>query len=440
MMRSPSQAVILAILLAGVSLAGCLFDGDAEDTSGADATDVPVISEAHRAIREALAGVPCQVDAVPDSATSANFEAIAHDAVAELGPVATRGELDTHGDLALLAYYNRQGFTLLNLSDPREPVEVSVWLAADSGTTYDVKFDATGRYAFVGFSDRVSLVDLADPTDPVERHTLEHPDEYSGQAHMMVPAVIAGTQYVFVTPSISGTGVLVHQVVGNGTDARLEHVATYTSTAPHALYPQAFAPHDGYVTYEDDVDANVLWLANGFYGIVALDVDDPANPRTLASMPPEASPEIPAPVATHSHTVQVEWFAGKRILVSASEVGYNSMKVYDVTDLDAPRLLGYWIYDERQPTYLQHNIQIVGGSLFMAHYEHGLFSFDLAAYAADPTIRIEPSGHWQVDGGGLIWDVTVRDGVLFLSDISQGLHVLGFGCLTPGDPAHTSDG
>ncbi len=438
MMRRWFPSVLVALLFATVGLAGCVSD-DGEPSVG-PAPDLPVVSEAYEAVRALMEGVACTVDSVPESGTSANFETIVHDPVDDLGPIPTRGELDMHDGLALLAYYNRQGFTLLDVSDPREPVEMSVWIAADSGTTYDVKFDVTGRYAIVGFSDRVSLVDLADAFQPTELHTLTHPDEYSGQAHMMFPVEIGGTQYVFVTPSISGTGVLVHQIAGNGTQARLEHVATYTSTAPHAIYPQALAPHDSYVTYEEDVGSHVLWLANGFYGIVALAVDDPANPRTLASVPPEASPDVPVPVPTHSHTVQVAWLEGQRILVSASEVGYNSMKVYDFTDLDKPRLLGYWIYDERQPTYLQHNIQIVNGTLFLAHYEHGLFSFDLASYAADPTRWVRPAGHWQVGGGGLIWDVNVHDGVLFLSDISQGLHVVGYGCLTPGDPSETSDG
>lgn len=438
-MRSEVLPILSAILFAMAGLGGCLSAGD-DAVPDAPGVDAPAVSAAHQAVRELLSGVPCTVDSVPDTATSDNFETIVSDAVDDLGPIATRAELDMHADQALIAYYNRQGFTLLNVSDPRDPVEVSVWLAADSGTTYDVKFDTTGRYALVGFSDRVSLVDLVNPDEPAELDTLAHPEDYGGQAHMVFPAEIEGVQYVFVTPSISGTGVLVHKIVGDGADARFEHVTTYRSTAPHALYPQAFAPHDSYLTYEDDVDAHVLWLANGFYGIVALDVDDPANPRTLMSIPPEASPDVPAPAPTHSHTVQTTWQAGKRLLASASEVGYNSLKIYDVTNLDDPRLLGTWIYDERQPTYLQHNVQIVNGTLFLAHYEHGLFSFDLASYAVDPTVHIQPAGHWQVDGGGLIWDVNVRDGVLFLSDISQGLHVVGYGCLTPGVAAHTSDG
>jgi hypothetical protein len=251
---------------------------------------------------------------------------------------------------------------------------------------------------------------------------------------------VNGTEYVFVGPSVSGTGLLVAKIVGAGADAKLELVRVYPSTGAHAIAPQAFAPHDTFAEYDAVYGHHILYAANSFQGVVILNIDDPANAVPIASLPGAQAPPPTGLAPNHYHTIQPTWIGEKRIFVTVSEVGYNTLKIFDATDLEDPKFMGEWVYDRNQPTNLQHNFQIVDGKIFMGHYEHGLFVFDLAAFVADPSAGLPEIGHYQPPPGGLVWDVVLWDGVLFISDIPQGLHVLGYGCFEPGDVRFTSRG
>jgi hypothetical protein len=76
----------------------------------------------------------------------------------------------------------------------------------------------------------------------------------------------------------------------------------------------------------------------------------------------------------------------------------------------------------------------------MAHYGEGIFVFDLSKLATGVAPQaLVPTGHLAAGEGGS-WDVVIRDGVVFTSEIGEGLRVLGHGCLTPGDAAASSTG
>lgn len=451
MIRTRTACAALIALLPAV--AGCL--GGAEEKSVDVDVGVSVsadLSPVYQKIRELLKGVPCTVNAVSTSATSANLKEIAYDALDDVGPVRTHGEFDVHGDLAVEAFYNQRGFSLINISDPSAPAQLGFFTfnpapagvppsPPPSASTYDVKFSADGKLVFAGLSDRILVIDVSDPTRPQRVSTFMHPPEYRGQAHMMFDAVIGGAEYLFVVPSISGTGMLVAKLdpAASGS-ARLELVKVYASAVASPFAPQALAPHDAYVTFDAEANATLLYLANGLNGIIAMDVDDPANAQVVLSIPAGAGSPPQSAAPTYYHSIQAKWIGGKRILATSAEIGYNTVKVFDVTDLKAPKFLGQWVYDERQPFQMEHNLQIVEGILFVAHYQQGLFGFDLNAYVGASGARLAPTLHFQPRQGGLNWDVVVKDGLLYLSDIAQGLYVVGYGCFAAGSPDLTSDG
>ena len=427
--------ILIAASLAAIP--GCLGPtppADPSPTDGAPAANGPFADLAAE-----LETVPCDIGMTPRTATSTNLRVVADLAVESDATPRTLAETDRQGALMVQAFYTDEGFRLINISDPQEPTEVGVYLVNPGSDTYDVKFSKREPFVIAGFSNRMHLVDVSDPASPKLLSELRHPAEYRGQAHMVFPHVVNGTEYVFVAPSVSGTGLLVAKIVGNGTDARLELVRVYASTGPHAVYPQAFAPHDTFAEFDEAYGHHVLYAANSFNGVVILQIDDPANAVPIASLPAAQAAPPTGAAPNHYHTIQPTWIGDKRVFATVSEVGYNTLKVFDATDLENPRFLGEWIYDRTQPANLQHNFQIVDGKIFMAHYEHGLFVFDLAGFVANPgTLR--EIAHYQPPPGGLIWDILVWNGVLFLSDIPQGLHVLGYGCFEPGDERLTSRG
>jgi hypothetical protein len=435
----PRPTPQVALVLSAIFLAGCLgattpkVDGDGD-------LAVPKLDPVYERLRKSLADLPCTVASVPLSDTSANLRAVARDALRGEGPVSSYGELAFHGSLFAAAYYNNEGFVLANVSDPGEPYAVGAYLSKSGGNTYDVKFSTNGTIVYAAFKDRIELVDVRDPTKPARVSTFTHPANYPGQAHMLGVTRLGHDEYVFAVPSISGTGVLVARRTGEDAQARLELVTVWTSTQPSPYLPQALAPHDVYITHDPKVNATLLYAANGFNGIVVFDITDPKAPRTVAAVPPGAG-GIPTSVApSYYHSIQVHWFGDRRILATSAEVGYNTVRIWDATDFSNVRFLGQWVYDQARPFLMNHNLQIVNGTLYVAHYGEGLFVFDLGAFVDAPGAGLRPVGHYQPATGGLLWDVVLRDGLILLTNISQGLEVVGYGCLEVGNEALTSTG
>lgn len=450
------RALILLLLLLGSGFSGCLGIG----ATGKDAPTGIVGNEAARSpvwekLRDQLANVPCTVNAVSSTQTSANLKELSsfRPPVSILGP-ALMGELDVQHNRSAIAHYNQVGFSWINNTDPAQPkYQGSPLVLLGSGNilttqyyptpaSYDVKISHDGTLVFLGLSDRILTFD-ATPQFPrynFQTFQLMHPPNYRGQAHMLATQVINHVEYVFAVPSTSGAGVLVAKVQGSGYQGRLELVTVYQSPTPTAG-TQLLAPHDMFFRVEPVNGANstFLYLANGFGGIVVLNVDDPLKPVTVASIPAGAG-ELPASAApSYYHSIQAATIGGKRIVVTSAELGYNTLKVWDFTDFRAPKLLGQWLFDAGQPGKPQHNIQIVNGTLFLAHYTEGLFGFDLSVFLNNTRAGLKPALHFQPTGGQT-WDIVVEDGILYLSDISQGLQALGYGCFAPGDARLTSGG
>lgn len=431
-----------------LALGGCLEAGSGKDLKiGVDvsAEGALDVSPAFLRAREAMAGVPCQAQ-VSTTATSPNLKLLVDDPLNEVGPAHSHAEFDLHEDMIADSIYSNKGFTLVDVSDPLEPKQLGFFVdptasapGRGASSTLDVKFSHDGANVLVAYSDSVGLVDVSDPARPKLVQTMPNPVGYRGQAHMLYDAKIGEAEYVFVFPSISGEHVVVHRLTGSGASARLEYVTTYMFVTPAAPTRQPVAPHDGYVTFDPVANHTLLYLANSFYGIQIINVDDPARPQTLATIPANADGTATGALPSFYHTVQAQWIDGKRIVVTSAEVGYNTLKVFDATNLQAPKFLGQWVFDERQPTNMQHNIQIVNGTLFEAHYAQGLFGFDLNAYVKNPTPKVPLAFHYQPSGGSY-WDVVVRKGLAYVSDTPQGLHVIGYGCFAAGDVRLTSDG
>ena len=450
-MRTTAALIATVLLLAG-GLSGCLGIGaqDKADAPGKVAAP-PVVNPILEKVRNALNNTPCQVPGVSNTATSANLKVLGRysgtTSVNIFGPP-TYGELDVVRNFTVLAHANGVGFTLVNVTDPMQlkqhifPYSGLPFFASGNllqptptYTTNDVKFNADGSLVFLGLADRIFTVYLTDRSYGLNypNHNTPHPTGYRGEAKILETQIIGGVEYLFAGPGLTGTGLLVHKVLGTGQYGKLEPLTVYPSPAPSAAN-QPWAPSDLFFDVEakGDVNNTYLYLANGPFGIVVLNVDDPKTPRTIAQAP-HPSGEAP----TNYNSIHVAHVDGKRLVVTSSDSGSNTLKVWDFTDLKTPKVIGQWSY-ETPPVRRQHTVQIVNGTVFLSHYAEGLFGFDLPSFLNNTRGGLKPTLHYQPTAG-TAWDVDIEDGIIYVSD-AQSVTALGFGCFPPGDRRYTSLG
>lgn len=421
-------------LVAAVALAACLETGR---PAGDDAGDLaPDTEDAWAKIRGLLADVPCKVESVGRGTTDNVL-------------VLSRQEFERTGTLqadhapGLILMSRPGGFALVDISNPLEPVLRTEY--SDAGGSLDVKFSPDNHTALIGTSRGLHMVDIRDPDTPEpagEWSINDHPAPPAGPAanlevHMLYTIRINDVDWVFVE-NVSGTGVLILRLEGPPEARRLTYV---TQTLPvHGGYG---APHNVYVEWDADLRAWLMYVANGFDGWMVFDVSDPARPTLVGGWT--------APESGFAHTALPAKIGDRRLVVTMAEVGVNFLKIYDATDLRAPVLLGVWQAEpgtgSNRP---QHEIQIVDGLLYFAAYGHGVYVFDLRTVGPTPvaeTLDLAPIAHYGHTAGRTaspptfyndFKDVLVVDGLIYASNQHDGLHVLGFGCATAGDPRLTS--
>lgn len=429
-----------ALLLAlGPLAAGCL-SAQPEAVLGPAGVDLA------GAVRALVGELPCEAEVGPE--TSANVAQLASQPLDRNGFVGA-GELWLQGERAYVARYGTGGFSIVSLADPLHPVELGAWDPVETDRGLDVKALPDGSAVLVGGDAGIRVVDVRDPPNPV----LEHEERFARpQAHMLTVFRVGGQDYVAAAKG-DRQDLPIWRVAGGPGAHTLELVASPRLNTLERFTP-LWGPHDLLRThdaffYDDPLAGPTLWVANVWDGIVALDVRDPSQPREVARIP-NLKPQ-------YTHTVQTivldDGGAPRRVTVSVSEIGYNTLNVFDTTELDDPRLLAEWhVGDPRKP---QHNLQIVPPYLYVAHYDEGVFVFELRDLLDGGGMA--PMARLAAQGGEIprqqsptsmafdllasfegTWDVGLRDGLLYATD--GALRVAAFGCVAPGEPAHTSAG
>lgn len=427
-MRFTAPFLVLALLAAG-----CVSPPTDDGTAALPAAEAAAGWER---VRGLLADVPCEAEL--GEGTSANMLELARLAYPEES--GAHGEIDVRGDLAVAARYQSGGLEVLDLSDPTNLTLLST-LEIEDSIALDVKWTPDGDGAIIGDRAKVHLVDLTDPANPVLRSTFHYEGNATrAQAHMVTPWKFEdGSEYVYVATQVGRQPLLVLERDGWNLS-----LAGQYAFSPVLASDAALGQHDMTVYHDELLDKPLLFVAEGTLGWSAADLSDPANPVRIGGT---LSPE---PGVGYTHTVRVEYVDGKRIVATISEVGANTLKVYDATNLEAPVLLARWNADATRPHMPQHNIQLKDGMLYLAHYTEGIYVFNITGVMQGPplvgTLEMEPMARFAVenpqDGGALgfanVWDVVVSKGIVYVNDMSHGLTSVGFGCLQAGDVEATA--
>lgn len=411
----------LFALAALALLAGCVTPPAPLD--GEDAALTEAQTARWDAIRALVGDAPCEAEV--GAGTSANMVPLGTLA----GPTEHYGEMDVRGDIAVIGA--GQALDVVDLSDPREPRLISS-LPLEVATA-DVKWLPGVEGAVIGaYDDALVFVDLTDLAEP--RIAGEAP--VATQAHMVQPALIDGRTFVYVASQTTNLPAFVYEL--DGWNATL--VGSFGLPAG-PIESGPLGNHDITIVHDELLDAPTLYLADGLAGWSAWSLADPVAPERIGgSLGQELG-------AGYVHTVRIGFFEGKRIVVTVQEVGQNTLKVYDATDLRLPVLLARWNADAARPGIPQHNIQLLGDWLFMAHYTEGVYVFNLTAVVGSPpllgSLEMTPVAHIAVEdpdtpsalGFANLWDVTVRRGVVYTTDMGGVLTATAFACLAVGDEA-----
>jgi hypothetical protein len=352
--------------------------------------------------------------------------------------------IDVRGDLMIVTRDQLGGLEVVDVSDPAKPR----WIASFEEMeppSLELKWMPDGKGAVVGNMDSVVVVDLSDPANPRLASTWKYPTPgMNANVHTLATKRIAEEDWLFIATN-DDKGVHVLRFEGAPANRTVEYV---TSFAPFPLTGGPLGPHDMSVIDDEITGKPILYVANGFEGWLAADVSDPARPKALGGL-------VNAdPGQGYTHTVRAQKIGERRIVVTDAEVGVNAVKVFDATDLSRPLLLAEWRADATRPNLPEHLIQLLDGRLYLAHFEKGLYVFDLRPLGSTPlleTTKLAPVARYvppdprethsqeeQLLGFQNVWDVSVNRGVIFANDVARGVVSLGYGCLAPGDAKATA--
>jgi len=365
-----------------------------------------------------------------------------------------------------------QGFCILDLSDPVHPTFVSSY-AGEPAADIDVSADGdfvflpTQRNRATGLTDPgeptanlprgISVVNVKDKTTPIFESYYPVP---TNGVHTLTPYRMGERQLVFVQsydwvppgelglPSVPAPQqnpaptqrIEVTELVRLPTGAMgLELLSRWFLSRP-ATEPNAmWFPHDSFAQKHPLTGRDLLYVAYWDAGLVILDVSNPADVK-LVSQYSDKAPSI----YNQYHDVKVfeEPIAGRHITVTGPELSSGPeaghVRIFDTTDPAKPVQLGTWRLPGNPGTpggflYSPHVFTLHDGRIYIGHNHAGVWVIDVhnATLLESPATAgyyfprgDEANGQWSKTS--TVWGAYWRDGYVYATEGSSGVHVLQF--------------
>lgn len=474
-MRPFLPLMVIAALLA----AGCVATPDPIDPQSAVDFVDPIIEQHDH------------TDPAAHAMWTPNMEKLAHLGLGENEDEArgTYGEIDIHGDRAYVAVLGdageTPGFVIVDIAERAAPKLLS-FMPSPGTRVADVKGEPTNTYLFLGgergapnspnrvvrtandltkavqagapehFTTRngIRVYDVSDPLAPKE---VAYAPSDSG-CHMLFYKEYAGGEWLFCVgiginiysfDRASGSLELASRYAPSDPARTVEMMASDPANAPNVPTFDT-TPHD--ITLQDDALSGKTLMYASYWdlGLRIVDVSDPAKPAELGSWVGDAAQRW----AGNLHTAMAyETPDGRRLVYAIPELfsgeDVPAIFVLDATDLAAPVLVGEWAAPGEHPNdgirFSLHNFQIVGGRLYLAYYHAGVWVLDISGEKAVAPAFLgyylphEPVRTYAEEADAPnVWDVVLKDGYIYATDIATGLYVLRYAGDTPGDALLTS--
>jgi hypothetical protein len=198
--------------------------------------------------------------------------------------------------------------------------------------------------------------------------------------------------------------------------------------------------HD--MTVQDDPVTGKAVMLVSFWddGVHVVDVSDPAKPVLLGHWKGAGADET---WGGHIHSTMASLVNGKRVIATVPEYAkIPSITFLDATDYANLTVISVWapkkdFGNDSPSTFSTHNFQFVDGRIYLAMYHGGVWVVDASATKALgyllPTPASAPLVKTPLSGSPNIWDVIVKDGYVYATDIASGVHTLHYRSDTLGD-------
>ncbi|WP_372911865.1 LVIVD repeat-containing protein [Salinigranum sp.] len=297
-------------------------------------------------------------------------------------------EVDTDGKYAYVA--TGDGMGVADWRNPGKPEVVASLDASDpAGGILDVKVDGDLASLASNGGPGITLVDVSDPENPEEitfydaGHDVHNNFLYKDHAYLTINESGSNTFSEARTDIVDVSDPSDPKKVGEWRLA--DHFPEFAAAG---VNPN----HDVYV--QDDLLYQAYWDA----GVVIADVSDPSNPTTVAQFGDVAGADTPQPdsfpveryytAPGNAHYVQPspdgdhvyvgpESFPG---LIPGSD-NYGQIRVYDVTDMDDPELVSTIQPPDVDAFRTAHNFDVTANELHASWYSGGVRIYDIT----DPT-------------------------------------------------------
>jgi choice-of-anchor B domain-containing protein len=292
-----------------------------------------------------------------------------------------------------------------------------------------------GEWALVGTSAGLSLVDLNDPTQPVERFTVpsltnnwREVKTWAGYAYFGSEAPVSGITIVnlnYLPDSIQskvwrGDGFFADKIVrshalqaeagylyicGGGDVTNGVVIADLVDPwNPHILSKYAANyVHDVFVR------GDTMWTSEiyqGQFGVV--DITDRKNPALITTQPTPGKFNHNTGLSDDGNT-----------LFTTDEVSSGPLGAFDVSDLNDIRLLDIYL-PSKKPSGEVHNVRVMPGDFLVCPSYRGQLTI---VDGSQPDNLIEIA--WDSLGNSLVWDADpyLPSGIVFATAKNEGLFV-----------------
>ncbi|MFY2558906.1 LVIVD repeat-containing protein [Corallococcus terminator] len=289
------------------------------------------------------------------------------------------------------------GLSVFDLKDRAAPRLVkSVQLEGDG---YWNGVWAKDNALYVASSDRgVIVFDITDAANPTFVRDL------SGGSRLNIHTVFVAGNRLHAMATRGSVGTAIYDVTNAREPVRLGgHVND-------SLGPSA-------VSYPHDATSlnHLLFVSHWNAGLLILDATDPSNVKRLGAYTP--------PHAT-SHTSRVAYINNNLIAFEAGEGWGSHLRVLNLNDPANPTLIGEY---KLSPEVSIHNMELVGGRLYLTHYQHGVRVLDVSRPARPRELAYfntwrETDPHYS--GSPYIGAIGIRvpgDGYVYVVDTERGL-------------------
>jgi hypothetical protein len=352
------------------------------------------------------------------------------------------------------------GLYIFDLKDPKRPNLVGQFnLPGSLGGDRSMEATDDGNWVVLGtepsdcaghtnpFAPGIYLIDARDKAKPVIA------DYKAGSTHSLTIHRVKGEDYVYAAFGATG-GVGAGNILKINKGGLRPTLETLGSVQIR---------HDS-AAYDDPVLGKpILYVAN-VGDLVAYDVSEPAKPAKLgfwALSKEEAQNH-------YVHAVSMEMVQERRILALESEdwrANPSPVWILDATDFDAIERIGNWTNPGQKPanagqagagtfngqlTFSTHNPRLEDGIVYLNHYHGGMWMLNVSSIrqamapeilgyylphndnggfvprSAEGTYPKPNSCGFELDEVPIVFDLEVKDGIVYAADLHTGLYVLEY--------------